>query len=183
MLIDIRTTVATKPLSTVHELSTFSSFRKSISILVADLTETSSRLIIIPKRNKIEKDLYRTVVSPPKIARTMPIVSCYACSAVWYTPEFLLRRIFPMSRFLPCLAGSRDRIFVGPVGTILYSTVLYYSLGELLDENPRGVICPGGEYPELGTPWGAYYNPGLLFVQSGGGSILSCAPPGGGYLA
>ena len=144
MLIDIRTTVATKPLSTVHELSTFSSFRKSISILVADLTETSSRLIIIPKRNKIEKDLYRTVVSPPKIARTMPIVSCYACSAVWYTPEFLLRRIFPMSRFLPCLAGSRDRIFVGPVGTILYSTVLYYSLGELLDENPRGVICPGG---------------------------------------
>ena len=95
---------STKPLSTVHELSTFSSFRKNISVLVADLTEISSRLIIIPKRNKIEKDLYRTVVSPSKTARTMPIVSCYACLELWYTPKFLLRQIFPMWRFLHAMS-------------------------------------------------------------------------------
>ena len=47
--------------------------------------------------------------------------------------------------------GSNFKMFsklqprqVRPRGTVQYSILSYYSLGELLDENPRGVICPGG---------------------------------------
>ena len=60
--INIRSTVEqNRALSTAREQSTFSIFRKNLSVLVAALSERPSRLIVIPKRNKIEKDVYLIV--------------------------------------------------------------------------------------------------------------------------